>query len=149
MRVLARTRYGTRALVDIAMHHTEGPVHIGLLAQRLGISKNFLENLMLILKRKGLVIPSRGPRGGYSLARHPVDISLSEVFSALEGSEPLVCCTNCPSNCPYSDYCTSRDLLKFLSEAMVSALSSVTLESMAKRQALKLEKSISLQPYQY
>lgn len=141
MRVSARTRYGTRALVDIAMHHREGPVSIGLSARRLGISKNFLENLMLILKRKGLVIPSRGPRGGYSLARHPADISLSEVFIALEGSEPLVCCTNCPRDCPYSEYCTSRDLLEFLDEAMVTALSSVTLDSMAKRQALKLEKS--------
>jgi Rrf2 family protein len=96
---------------------------------------------MLILKRKGLVIPSRGPRGGYSLARHPADISLSEVFIALEGSDALHCCINCPGDCPYSAYCTSRELLEFLGEAMVTALSSVTLESMARRQALKLEKS--------
>ena len=136
MRISARTKYGIRALIDIAMHDTEEPVPVGLLATRLGISKNFLENLLLILKRKDLVIPSRGPKGGYALARHPADISMAEVFIALEGTEHLACLSY-SSNCPFSDYCTSRDLLEFLDKAMVNALSSVTLESMAKKQALK------------
>lgn len=137
MKVSTGTRYSIRALVDIAIHHTEGPMSIGLLAQRLGISKHFLENLMLILKRNDIVIASRGSRGGYALARHPADIRLSEVFTAIEGSEPLVCCTNCPSDCPFADHCSSHDLLVFLDKAIVSALSSVTLESMVKQQALR------------
>ena len=136
MKISARTRYGIRALIDIAMHDTGEPVTVGLLAKRLGISKNFLENLLLICKQKGLVIPSRGLRGGYSLARHPADISMAEVFIALEGSEHLAC-IKYSNNCSLSDYCTGRDLLIFLGEAMVSALSEVTLESMAKKQALK------------
>ena len=142
MKVSARTRYSIRALVDLAMHRAEEPVSIRFLAQELGISKNYLENLMVILKRKGLVVPSRGPKGGYSLAKHPGDISLSEIFIATEGSDALVYCVSCPDSCPHSNYCTSRDLMKLLGEAVVGTLSPITLESMAKGQALKLDRSL-------
>ena len=140
MRVPTRTRYGIRAMVDIAIHRTEEPIHVNLMAQRLGISKNYLENLMLILKRNGLVTSSRGPKGGYSLTRHPADIRLPEIFVALEGCETLFYCVDCPDDCPHSNYCASRDLLKSLGEAMISALSSITLEKMAEWQILKVEK---------
>ena len=76
MRISTRTTYGIRALVELAMDDSEEPVSVGFLAQRLGVSKYYLENLMLIMKRNGFVAPSRGPKGGYSLARYPADISL-------------------------------------------------------------------------
>jgi len=143
MRVSTRTTYGIRALVELAIRHTEEPVSVGFLAQRLGISKYYLENLMLIMKRNGFVAPSRGPKGGYSLARYPADISLPEVFIALEGSENLAYCGTCPDSCPHSNYCASRDLFKLLGGAMFGALSSLTLKTMAEWQILKLKKSLS------
>ena len=94
---------------------------------------------MLILKRNGQVISMRGARGGYALARHPADISLSEVFTVLEGSEALIYGADSPSRCPRSNHCATHDLLEFLNETMLSALSPLTLESMAKRQSLKQE----------
>ncbi|MDY7019609.1 MAG: Rrf2 family transcriptional regulator [Chloroflexota bacterium] len=139
MRVPTRTRYGIRAMVDIAIHRTEEPIHVNLLARRLEISKNYLENLMLILKRNGLVTSSRGPKGGYSLTRHPADIRLPEIFVALEGSETLFYCVDCPDDCPHSNHCASRDLLKSLGEAMISTLSSITLEKMTEWQIIKME----------
>ena len=99
---------------------------------------------MLVLKRNGLVISSRGCRGGYLLARPPADIGLSEVFAVLEGSESLIYGVD-----SRSDYCTTHDLMEFISEAMVDVLSPITLESMAKRQAFKLEESLPSQPYQH
>ena len=140
MKVSTRTTNGIRALVELALCNEEGPVSITYLAHRLGISKYYLENLMLILKRKGLVVPSRGPKGGYSLSRHPAEISLIEVFLTLEGSETLVYCANCPDNCSYYHYCSSRDLLDLLGEAITNALSNVTLKDLAERQAMNLEK---------
>ena len=125
-----------KVLTDMAMHRAEEPIPISLLAQRTKISKNFLEKVMLILKQNGLVIPSRGVKGGYSLARDPADIRLSEAFIALEESEPLLLCINCPDDCPYHDYCTGQDVLKFLAEVMVNALSSFTLKVMAERQVI-------------
>ena len=149
MRVSTRTTYGIRALVELAIYHSEEPISVGFLAQRLGVSKYYLENLMLILKRNGLVIPSRGPRGGYSLARHPAHISLPEVFIALEGSEALAYCVNCPDSCPHSNYCASRDLLRLLGGAMFGALSSITLKTLAEWQMLKLKGSLFSHSHQY
>jgi Rrf2 family cysteine metabolism transcriptional repressor len=143
MRISTRTTYGIRALVELAMYHTEEPVSVRFLAQRLGVSKYYLENLMLILKRGGFVSPSRGPKGGYSLTRYPADISLPEVFTALEGSENLAYCGTCPDSCPHSNYCASRDLFKLLGGAMFGALSSITLKTMAEWQVLKLRRSLS------
>jgi Rrf2 family protein len=125
------------------MHHTEEPVSVRFLAQRLGVSKYYLENLMLVMKRNGFVAPSRGPKGGYSLARYPADISLPEVFTALEGSENLAYCGTCPDSCPHSNYCASRDLFKLLCGAMFGALASITLKTMADWQELKLGRSLS------
>jgi Rrf2 family cysteine metabolism transcriptional repressor len=149
MRVSTRTTYGIRALVELAIRHTEEPVSVKFLAQRLGVSKYYLENLMLILKRNGFVAPSRGPKGGYSLARHPADISLPEVFIALEGSETLAYCGTCPDSCPHSNYCASRDLFKLLCGAMVGALSSITLKTMAEWQVLKLKRSLLPHSHQH
>jgi Rrf2 family protein len=143
MRVSTRTMYGIRALVELAVHGSREPVSVRFLAQRLGVSKYYLENLMLVMKRNGFVAPSRGPKGGYSLARYPADISLPEVFTALEGSENLAYCGTCPDNCLHRDYCASRDLFKLLGGAMFGALSSITLRTMAEWQVLKLRRSLS------
>ena len=142
MKVSMKTTNGVRALVDLAMHYEEGPVTIGCLARRLGISKYYLENLMLILKRSKLVIPSRGPNGGYSLSRQPADIGLLEALAALEGTEASVYCANCPGSCPYHSCCASRALLDFLDETVVNALSPITLESMAKWQEISLKRNL-------
>jgi len=143
MRLSTRTTYGIRALVELAVHESEEPVSVRFLAQKLGVSKYYLENLLLIMKRNGFVTPSRGPRGGYSLARCPADISLPEVFAALEGAETLAYCGTCPDSCPHSNYCASRDLFRLLGGAMFGALSSITLKTMAEWQVLKLKRSLS------
>jgi len=143
MRLSTRTTYGIRALVELAVHESEEPVSVRFLAQKLGVSKYYLENLLLIMKRNGFVTPSRGPKGGYSLARYPADISLPEVFTALGGAETLADCGTCPDSCPHSNYCASRDLFRLLGGAMFGALSSITLKTMAEWQVLKLKRSLS------
>ena len=143
MKVATRTTNGIRALVELTIHHEERPISIKFLAKRLGISRYYLENLMLLLKRNGLVEPSRGPKGGYSLARHPADIYLNEVFVTLEGSTTLVYCANCPDNCSYYHCCSSRDLLNLLTDTMAESLSHITLKSLAERQVFNLEKILA------
>ena len=143
MGVSTRTTYGVRALVELAMHYAEEPVSVRFLAQRLGVSKYYLENLMLIMKRNGLVAPSRGPKGGYTLARNPADIGLAEVFTTLEGSENLAYCGTCPDSCPHRDYCAGRDLFRLVCGAIFGALSPITLKTVAEWQKLKLGRSLS------
>ena len=69
------------------------------------------------------------------------DTSLPNLITALEGSNDLVSFVNRPDSCPCSNYCASRDLSRLLSAAIVGAVSPITLESIAKWQAPKLDGS--------
>jgi Rrf2 family protein len=81
-------RYGVRALFDIAFHNDGRPTQIREIAEREMIPARFLEQIFQDLKKAGIIGAKRGPRGGYHLARPAAEITLGDVFRALEG--PLV-----------------------------------------------------------
>ena len=68
MQLTTKGRYAVNALLDLALHDSEGPVTLADIAKRQSISQTYLEQLFSKLKRHGLVSSSRGPRGGYRLA---------------------------------------------------------------------------------
>jgi Rrf2 family transcriptional regulator, iron-sulfur cluster assembly transcription factor len=84
MRVGSKGRYAVIALIDVAKHSDKGPVALAEVAERQKISLSYLEQLFSMLRRSGLVISSRGPGGGYRLQRAATDISIGEVFRAVE-----------------------------------------------------------------
>jgi Rrf2 family iron-sulfur cluster assembly transcriptional regulator len=86
MRLQAKTRYGVRAVFDIAFHQTQGAVQAKDIARREDIPLRYLEQIVQDLKRAGIVESRRGPRGGYTLRRAPDDLRLGEVVGALQGS---------------------------------------------------------------
>jgi Rrf2 family transcriptional regulator, iron-sulfur cluster assembly transcription factor len=81
-------RYGVRALFDIAFHNDGRPTQIREISEREMIPARFLEQIFQDLKKAGIVGAKRGPRGGYHLTRPAAEITLGDVFRALEG--PLV-----------------------------------------------------------
>lgn len=83
MKLSNKGRYGVRALFDLAFHG--GAAQIREIAERQSIPARFLEQIFQDLRRAGLVSSKRGPRGGYQLTRAPAEISLADVFGALEG----------------------------------------------------------------
>ncbi len=83
-------RYGVRALFDIAFHNDGGPTQIREIAGREMIPTRFLEQIFQDLKKAGILGAKRGPRGGYHLARPASEITIGDVFRALEG--PIVVC---------------------------------------------------------
>jgi Rrf2 family protein len=88
MRLSTKTRYGVRAIFDIAYHGQDAPqlaAQARDIAQREEIPLRYLEQIFQDLKRAGLVESKRGPRGGYYLKRPAAEISLSEVVRALQG----------------------------------------------------------------
>ena len=85
MRLSTRGEYGLLALVDVALHSQAAPVQAQQVAERQRIPKQYLDQLMLVLKNAGFVASSRGRQGGYSLARPAKDITLLDVITALEG----------------------------------------------------------------
>ena len=90
MKVSKKARYGLRALVDLAVHIQECPVPLVEIAKRQEMSLNYLEQLLVAL-RKALIVKSiKGPKGGYSLDKEPKEITVEEILAAVEGKFCIV-----------------------------------------------------------
>ena len=92
MKLSTKGRYGLRELIDLAQYSGDAPVSITSISARQDISERYLEQLMSMLKKAGLVSSVRGAGGGYVLAKDIKEISVGDVLRALEGSlEPVDC----------------------------------------------------------
>ena len=85
MRLSTKTRYGVRAVFDIAFHGTGNSAQAKDIAKRQQIPVRYLEQIFQDLRKAGLVESKRGPRGGYTLRREPGQIRLGDVVRALQG----------------------------------------------------------------
>ncbi|MFB6344498.1 MAG: Rrf2 family transcriptional regulator [bacterium] len=84
MKVSSKAEYGILAMVDLALHSQTGPVKIRDIAERQSIPKKYLEQVLLDLKRGGLVGSSRGKNGGYTLSGNPDEITVYDILEHLE-----------------------------------------------------------------
>ena len=85
MRLSRKSEYGCLAMIDLAEHYRAKPVNMTDLSKRKSIPKKYLEQILLTLKRAGYVRSSRGPGGGYQLAKLPRRISLADIIRLLDG----------------------------------------------------------------
>jgi Rrf2 family cysteine metabolism transcriptional repressor len=86
VKLSTRSEYACLALIDLAQHREERYVPTGAIAERQGVPKQYLEQILLILKRAGYVRSRRGTGGGYRLAGDPAAISMAEVIRLLDGA---------------------------------------------------------------
>lgn len=127
MKLTTRSRYGARLMLDLARHFDQGPVHLKDVASREGISVKYLEQLIIPLKKQGLVQSIQGPKGGHILARPPESISFAEIIKSLETSAFLVECVDHPQSCPRSNVCPTRDIWRQVRQAMYRELENISL----------------------
>lgn len=139
MKISTKGRYGTRALLDIALRQNEGLVQLKDIAESQQISLHYLERIIALLVKKGFLTSTRGPSGGVALARHPADIKISEVINVLEGSMAPVSCVDDPSTCSRAGLCATCDLWGEVKESMEGVLEAVTLQDLVERQQKKQE----------
>ncbi len=139
MKLSTRTRYGMRALLELAMHQGEGPVILRDIAREQEISLAYLEHLIAPLIAAGIVRSTKGPRGGISLARDSAHIKLGEITQVLEGSVAPVECVNDPTICRRSASCVTRDVWTQLKDVMDGVLDATTLQDLVERQHQKAE----------
>src|SRR3977135_2844135 len=85
MKLSTKGEYGLLAAIDLALHSGRGPVQSFQIAERQEIPKQYLDQLLLMLKKAGLIESSRGRQGGYQLARPAPEITLFDIVTALEG----------------------------------------------------------------
>ncbi len=134
MKLTTKGRYGTRALLDIALNSQDGPVTLKEIARRQQIPLSYLEHLISPLVEGGVIRSTRGVGGGVSLARSPGEIRLSEVIGLLENSTALAECVDNPQVCSRSEFCATRDIWRELKAAMDEFLQSRTLDDLIERQ---------------
>jgi len=135
MKLSTRARYGTRALLEIALRGEDTPVLLKDIAARQNISLAYLEQLMAPLVAGGLVTSTKGPKGGISLAKRPENIHLDEVTRLLEGTTGLVECVANPGLCEHSGDCVTHDVWCGLKEVMDGYLRSKTLQDLVDSEA--------------
>ena len=87
MRMSSQVEYGLRAMLDIAIHGTTSPVQARDIHQRQQIDEHFISQILLMLRRAGLIESLRGRQGGHRLARSPEQITLLEIIEAVEGCD--------------------------------------------------------------
>lgn len=127
MKLSSRTRYGMRAILELALEYGKAPLQIKTIAAREDISNKYLEQLIAMLKSAGLVRSIRGPRGGYMLAKPPAEIQLKDVFLTLEGPMIPAECLEHPEYCPRCTDCATRQIWQDLQAAIFGVLEAVTL----------------------
>jgi len=107
-------RYALRVMADLANH--EGWVSLGDIAERQGISRKYLEQVMALLLKAGYVESTRGKSGGYRLARPAEEYTLGNILRAVEGTLAPVACLDCTSGeiCPRVEDCPTVDVWRDL-----------------------------------
>ena len=134
-KVSSKGRYAVKAVYELALHAGRGPETVGSIAHAQGIPEQYLEQLMPLLKRAGLVTGTRGAQGGYQLARPPETVSVRDVVTAVEG--PLVV-TNCRgvygSGCPQGHDCIGPDVWIRVREAVDEAMNQITMDRLINEQ---------------
>lgn len=122
-----------RAMLDLAINGDGRLVLLKDIASRQEISKRYLEHMMTLLRNRGLVIAERGAAGGYRLARPASDITLVEIFEALEGEIAPVECVRDRTVCDRAEDCVVRDLWCDVADAMRGVLEDRTLADLKER----------------
>lgn len=149
MKLSTRSRYGLKAVVDLAVSYGEGPVPLPYLAAQQGISEAYLEQLLRSLRKSGIVETMRGAQGGYALTRPPEDISVQDVLHVLEGSTALTeCVGTAPHDCENACACSARPLFLKLQARINEVLENTSIRDLAEdniqqKRRLEYAKSIS------
>ncbi len=137
MRLTTKGRFAVTAMIDLGLRQSNGPVTLSAISQRQQISLSYLEQLFGKLRRNQLVESTRGPGGGYTLARKPTEITVAEIITSVD--EPMDA-THCEGkeNClGDGQRCMTHDLWSALNARMVEFLDSVTLQKLVDDQLEK------------
>jgi len=131
LKVSTKGRYALRMLLDLAEHRGEGFISLKEIAERQGISKQYLEQIVSLLNTSNMLRTNRGKQGGYMLAKQPSEYTVREVLRITEGSlAPVTCLEEEVNLCDKATYCKTLSMWTGLQKAINDYLDSVTLQDM-------------------
>ncbi len=128
MRISTKVRYASRAIIELAKSDSGKPIAIQWIASQQEISPSYLEQLLAKLQHAGIVHSFKGPGGGYILAKSPEEISLYDIFTALEGKIAIMKCLipDDKKYCNRIEYCIMRVFWEKFQNAIEQHLRQVT-----------------------
>ncbi|HNX31047.1 MAG TPA: Rrf2 family transcriptional regulator [Holophaga sp.] len=139
MKFSSRAIYGMRAMLVLARSHGHGSTFLKEIVEREHLPGTYLEQLMVPLRKAGIVQAVRGAKGGYTLARPPAEISVLSILEALEGPLQLSDCPGGSGCCGRPDACVLQELWAEGSEALGRVYGNLSLAALLERQRAKEE----------
>lgn len=129
MKISTKGRYALRFMLDLAQHPQDGYVALKDIAQRQGISKKYLEQIVPLLNKADILKTNRGYQGGYMLAKSPDQYTVGDILRVTEGSiVPVACLDEVSGPCARSDSCMTLKVWKGLNEVITNYLDGITLQ---------------------
>ncbi len=133
MIVSTKGRYALRVMIDIAEHHTEARTPLKEIAERQNISQKYIESIMTMLSKNGMVDAVHGKGGGYKLNRKPEEYKVGDILRLTEGTlSPVACLEAGAEECPRKEVCRTLPLWTKLDDLVENYLDSVTLKDLMK-----------------
>ena len=153
MKLTTMSRYGTRAVFDIAYNSTGLPVQVKDIAERQQIPIKYLEQIFYKLKRTDFIKSERGPEGGYVLTKDPSDITVGDIIRGVEEETDLVSCV-CDSAengkpCLGKDKCVTRSVWKKAAQQITGYFNSVTMTDLCEDAKIKNIKKTVNHSFEY
>jgi Rrf2 family cysteine metabolism transcriptional repressor len=135
MRLSTKGEYASRAMLELALHHPTGPLHIRTISAAQEIPERFLEQILLLLKRAGYLRSKKGPNGGYSLAKPPAEITVAEIIRVMDGPLAPIDCVSVTAHeiCSREKFCGLRWLWKECRDVLADILERTTFGDLAAR----------------
>lgn len=136
MKISTKGRYALRMLYDLALHQEDGFISLKDIAERQNISKKYLEQIVPLMNKSGILRTNRGNKGGYSLAKNTAEITVGDVIRAAEGSlAPVSCLDFEPNECPRVGECATLYVWEGLYKTVTQYLDSITLKDIVDHNA--------------
>ncbi len=135
MKISTKGRYALRMLVDLAEHQNNGYIALKDIANRQGISKKYLEQIVPILNKSDFLQTNRGFQGGYKLAKSPDKYTVGDILRVTEGSlAPVACLDQEPNQCERSNECATLSVWQGLNRVINDYLDHITLQDILDKQ---------------
>lgn len=136
MRLTTKGRYAVTAMLDLALHESQGPITLADISQRQGVSISYLEQLFAKLRCNKLVESIRGPGGGYRLSGGAANISVAQIVEAVNDSMDATRCRG-KGDCQNGDVCLTHHLWSDLSDRLRQFLDDISLAELVSRAEIR------------
>ena len=128
MLVSTKGRYALRVMIDLAEHQANGRIPLKEIAERQGVSEKYLENILSILVRNGVLSGMRGKGGGYRLTKDPDQFTVGEILRLTEGSlAPVACLEDGTPGCDRAAECKTLAMWEELDRMISNYLDGITI----------------------